>query len=152
VRAVIAHQTDAVLDGQRAFLGKLDSIAALRAWRNHIVAIRRSMGCEGGCPLGSLSSELSEKSSDARADLANGFERWEDGIRSGLRAMHLRGELPAETDPDKLALAMLAAMQGGLVLAQVRRHSAPLEAALDTSIDYVESLIPAHPRKAGRRS
>ena len=66
--------------------------------------------------------------------------------------MHVRGELPAETDPDKLALAMLAAMQGGLVLAQVRRHSAPLEAALDTSIDYVESLIPAHPRKAGRRS
>ncbi len=140
VRAVIAHQTDAVLGAQQPHLGYLDSVAALRAWRNHLVAIQRSMGCEGGCPLGSLSSELSEKSSDARADLATAFERWEDGIRSGLRAMHVRGELPAEVDPDKLALAMLAALQGGQALAQVRRQTAPLEAALDTTIDYVESL------------
>jgi TetR/AcrR family transcriptional regulator, transcriptional repressor for nem operon len=140
VRAVIAHQTDAVLGAQRKFLGNLDSIGALRAWRNHLVAIQHAMGCEGGCPLGSLSSELSEKSTDARADLATGFERWEEGIRSGLRAMHARELLPAETDPDKLALAMLAALQGGLALTQLRRQTAPLEAALDTMIDYLESL------------
>jgi len=140
VRAVIARQTESVLGAQQPFLGNLDSIAALRAWRDHLVAIRREMGCEGGCPLGTLSSELSEKSPEARAELATGFARWEDAIRSGLRAMHERGELQAEADPDKLALATLAALQGGLVLTQLRRQTAPLEAALDTVIDYVESL------------
>jgi AcrR family transcriptional regulator len=140
VRAVIALQTESVLEGQQPFLGRLDSIAALRAWRNHLVAGRRQVGCAGGCPLGTLSSALSESSEGARADIASGFLRWEDGIRSGLRAMHQRGALRADADPDRLALAMLSALQGGLVLAQARRETAPLEAALDTTIDYVESL------------
>jgi TetR/AcrR family transcriptional regulator, transcriptional repressor for nem operon len=140
VRAVIARQTETVLGAQQPFLGNLDSVSALRAWRDHLVAIQRHMGCEGGCPLGSLSSELSEKSPEARAELATGFARWEDGIRSGLRAMHERGELRADADPDRLALAMLATLQGALILTQVRRKTAPLEAALDAMIDYIESL------------
>lgn len=140
VRAVIAFQTENVMEAQHQYLGKLDSISALRAWRNLLVAGQRQGGCEGGCPLGTLSSVLAENSEDARTDIANGFARWEDGIRSGLRAMHQRGELRADADPDRLALAMLSALQGGLVLTQARREAAPLEAALDTTIDYVESL------------
>ncbi len=149
VRAVIARQTETVLGAQQPFLGNLDSIAALRAWRDHLVAIQRQMSCEGGCPLGTLASELSEKSPEARADLATGFERWEDAIRSGLRAMHESGELRAQADPERLALATLAALQGALVLTQVRRQTAPLEAALDTVIDHIESLTTS-PRTLNR--
>jgi hypothetical protein len=54
--------------------------------------------------------------------------------------MHDRGELPAEVDPDRLALALLAAHQGGLILTQVRRDPAPIEAALDAMIDHVAEL------------
>jgi hypothetical protein len=35
-------------------------------------------------------------------------------------------------DPDDLAVTLLAAMQGGLLLAQVQRDTRPLETALDT--------------------
>lgn len=140
VRAVIALQTENVLEAQHPFLGQLDSIAALRSWRDHLVAMQRQGRCEGGCPLGTLSSELAETSVDARADIASGFARWQDGIQSGLRAMHQRGELHADADPDQLALAMLSALQGGLVLTQARRETAPLEAALDAMIDHIESL------------
>src|SRR5579863_6906688 len=73
VRAVIALQTENVLEAQHPFLGQLDSVAALRAWRNHLVAGQRTGGCEGGCPLGTLSSELVETSADARTDIARGF-------------------------------------------------------------------------------
>jgi hypothetical protein len=55
--------------------------------------------------------------------------------------MHERGELPAEVDPDRLALALLAAHQGGLVLTQVRRDPEPLEAALDAMIEHVAELL-----------
>src|SRR3569833_666463 len=37
VSAVIAHQTDAVLDGQQPYLAKIDSMPALRAWRDALV-------------------------------------------------------------------------------------------------------------------
>jgi TetR/AcrR family transcriptional repressor of nem operon len=143
VRAVIAHLTEAVLGAQQPLLGRLDSIEALQAWRDVLVGMQLGRGCQGGCPIGSLASELSELDPDARADLVAGFARWEGAIRDGLRAMRARGELGRDADPDHLALATLAAVQGGLLLTQLRRDTAPLEAALDTMIDRIESLRPS---------
>ena len=140
IHAVIAHQSDAVIAAQEPLLGKLDSLDALRAWRDQAVAIERQLQCKGGCPIGALAGELAEVDPEARADIAAGFARWEDAIGAGIRAMHERGELPAEVDPDRLSLALLAAHQGGLVLTQVRRDPAPLEAALDEMIAHVAEL------------
>ena len=54
--------------------------------------------------------------------------------------MHARGELRKDADPERLALGLLAALQGGLLLTQIRRDAAPLEAALDLAIDHIRSL------------
>jgi AcrR family transcriptional regulator len=140
IHAVIAHQSDAVLAAQEPLLGKLDSLDALRAWRDQAVAIEKQLQCKGGCPIGTLAGELAEADPEARADIAAGFARWEGAIAQGIAAMQERGELPAEVDPDRLALALLAAHQGGLVLTQVRRDPAPIEAALDAMIDHVAEL------------
>jgi TetR/AcrR family transcriptional regulator, transcriptional repressor for nem operon len=140
VHAVIAHQSDAIIAAQEPLLGKLDSIDALRAWRDQAVAIEIQLQFKGGCPIGTLAGELAEADPDARADIAAGFARWEEQIALGIAAMHDRGELPADTDPDRLALALLAAHQGGLILTQVRRDPAPIEAALDAMIDHVAEL------------
>ena len=99
IHAVIAHQSDAVIAAQEPLLGKLDSLDALRAWRDQAVAIERQLHCKGGCPIGALAGELAEVDPEARADIAAGFARWEDAIGAGIRAMHERGELPAEVDP-----------------------------------------------------
>lgn len=141
IHAVIAHQSDAVIDAQEPLLAKLDSLDALRAWRDQAVAIQQQLQCKGGCPIGALAGELAESDAEARADIAAGFARWESAIGAGIHAMHERGELPDEVDPDRLALALLAAHQGGLVLTQVRRDPAPLEAALDAMIDHVAELL-----------
>jgi hypothetical protein len=61
-------------------------------------------------------------------------------IHDGLTVIAARGEIPDGTDIDQVALAMLAAIQGGLLLSQVRRTTAPLEAAVDTMIDYLRTL------------
>jgi AcrR family transcriptional regulator len=140
LRAVIAYQTDAVLASQQPYLSHLDSLEALQAWRDLVVDLQRQQDCQGGCPLGSLSSELAETCPEARPDLVSSFEQWEAAIRRGLRAMHDRGELRADADPDRLALATLAAVEGGLLLTQVRRDPAALEAALDTMLAHIASL------------
>ncbi|MBE7188960.1 MAG: TetR/AcrR family transcriptional regulator, partial [Jatrophihabitans endophyticus] len=49
------------------------------------------------------------------------------------------GTLRADADTDRLALALLAALQGGLLLTQTRRTTAPLETALDTTIELIRS-------------
>jgi TetR/AcrR family transcriptional repressor of nem operon len=140
VLAVIEHQTQAILDGQRPLLAGLDSMQALRAWRDALVAVQRSLNCEGGCPIGTLGAELSETDPQARAKVAEGFAAWRESIADGLRALQARGELAADAEPDKLALALLAALQGGLVLTQIRRDTEPLEVVMDTMLDHVASL------------
>lgn len=137
VRAVIAYQTDAVVGAQLPLLGRLDSIEALEAWRDLVIDIHREQGIPRGCPIGSLSSELAGRDPEARADLVAGFDRWESAIRGGLEAMRERGELPVDADPQRLALAMLAAIQGGLLLSEARQDSVALEVALDGVIDGI---------------
>lgn len=151
-RAVIAFQSAAVLSYQAPSLAKLDSLDALRAWRDVMVDAARQAGGAGGCPLGSLSSELSDDHPWARDALAASFTAWSEAIRAGLIAMIGNGTLPRETDPGRLALALLAAVQGGLLLAQAQRSTDALEAALDTAIagihDYATEparRVPARP-------
>src|ERR1700753_1459226 len=143
VRAVIDYQVDSVLDAQGAHLDRLDTMAGLRAWRDFLVEHQRRLGCRGGCPIGALGAEVAETDAAARVAAARGLRRWEGRIRGGLQAMHARGDLPAGTDPEQLALATLAALQGGLLMAQLERDTRPLEAALDAMLDRIQSLISA---------
>lgn len=140
VLAVIAHQTEAVLTTQEPLLSTLDSLEALRAWRDFLVALQRGYDCRGGCPIGSLGSELADVDDEARKAVAAGYARWEGSIRDGLHAMRDRGELRPDADPDHLALATLTALQGGLLLTQIRRDTVALEAALDSMISHIESF------------
>jgi TetR/AcrR family transcriptional regulator, transcriptional repressor for nem operon len=140
VAAVIDFQTDQVLAVQHQGLDRLECLEDLRRWRDVMVDVVRGLGCVGGCPIGSLASQLTETDPIARARLARSFAQWEIMIRDGLNVIAGRGELADDTDVDTLALAMLAAIQGGLLLSQVRRDTAPLEAAVDTTIEHLRTL------------
>lgn len=151
IRAVIAHQADAVMaDHHDPAIGNLDSIAALRTWARRIVDQQRSQNFEGGCRLGSLAAELVESDAELRADFTAGFERWEALLRRGLQKMQQRGDLDPDADPDALACSLLAAAQGGYLLTQAHRDARALEAALGAAIDHVESLTTEAGARSGR--
>src|ERR1700744_2800596 len=140
VRAVIDYQADEVLGAQSDQLDHLDTVPGLRAWRDFIVDHQRQLGCRGGCPIGALGAEVAETDAAARVVAARALRRWEGRIRDGLQVMHARGDLPAGTDPEQLALATLAALQGCLLMTQLERDTRPLEAALDTMLDRIQTL------------
>lgn len=142
-RAVIEHQTDVIVGTQETMLARLDTVDALRAWAEFIVTLQRNGGYRGGCPLGTLASELAENDTDAREDLAASYRRWQRAIRAGLAAMADRGEFVAGTDVDRLATALLTALQGGLLLSKTLRDGEPLETGLNTMIDHIESFTAA---------
>jgi TetR/AcrR family transcriptional repressor of nem operon len=75
VRAVIDYRTDRVLGSQEPFLSNLDDWDAWYSWRDRIVQIQRDLGCVGGCPLGSLASELADSDELARRVLAKSFDK-----------------------------------------------------------------------------
>ncbi len=154
VRAVIAYQIEQVVDAQGFDLGPLDTIEALRAWRDRIVHISELSDGVGGCPIARLAGQLAENDREARETLDAGFARWHAGLEAGLRLMVDRHELSG--NPEALALGLLAAAQGGLVLAQTARSAQPVGTALDFAIDGIEarrmsaSSPPAARRRAAR--
>src|SRR5690349_16602008 len=136
VLEVIARQTERVLDAQQPHLDALDSLPALKAWRDAIVRLNKATQGKG-CPLGSLASELANDSEPARKRLADSFSMWRDNIENGLAKMRERGELSASADPHDLALALLSAVEGGLLLAKTTHSGRPLELSLDMAIGHV---------------
>jgi TetR/AcrR family transcriptional repressor of nem operon len=133
--AVIGYQTEAILAGHCPLLVELDTIDGLRAWRDFVVGSQQQS--MGGCPLGSLSSELADHDQVAREALAAAFTRWAAALRAGIAKMIDNGTLLPDTDAVRLADALLAALQGGLLLAQAQHTTTALEAGLDTVIDAI---------------
>ncbi len=138
VRAVIERQADRAIGTQEQF--DLSSLDGLREWRDFVVDQTRDTGGRFGCPIGSLGSALAETEPEARAMLAATFKRMEASIMAGLLRMHALGRLAPEADPRQLALATLAALEGGLLLAQVQRDPEPLAVALDAMLTLIDTL------------
>lgn len=146
VREVIACQCENTLESHRhPALGRLDTFAAWRLWAEMIVERQTARGFQGGCEFGSLAGQLVESEPDLRPDLAAGYERWLDLFREGLRLMRDRGDLVPAADPDVLANALLAALQGGLLLAQTLRRAEPLRDSLQAAVAHLETFAAADP-------
>ena len=146
VLAVIAWQAERVLALHREDqFARFDTIEAFRRWAAFYVGYEHAY--QEGCSLGSLASEIIKADLDVHEELAGAFDQWRDIFRDGIRHMQQLGRMSSEADPTQLANLLLAAFQGGMLLAQISRDIAPLEDALRTAIDYVQTF--ATSRDAG---
>jgi len=80
--------------------------------------------------------ELADRSEPAREALAACFAEWEAYLVDGFTAMREDGLISREADPAELAVTVMTALQGGLLLAQTTREVRPLELALDMAIAH----------------
>ncbi|OPG10418.1 TetR/AcrR family transcriptional regulator [Microbispora sp. GKU 823] len=139
VLAVIAWQAERVLTFLRGEqFACFDNLDAFRAWADFYVRYERAY--QEGCSLGSLASEIIKTDLDVHDELANAFDQWRGIFRDGIERMQQLGRISAEADPTQLANLLLAAFQGGMLLAQVARDIAPLKDALQAAIDHVQTF------------
>jgi TetR/AcrR family transcriptional regulator, transcriptional repressor for nem operon len=145
VDAVIAFRAAEILGKQTRRLARVDSFGGLERWRDALLqrnALRRG---SWGCELGSLASELADVDDAARERLAEHFAEWEQLLKAAFERMRDNGVLRADIDAARMATSVMAAVQGGYLLAQVAHDSQPMQAALDMALGYVRSFEPARP-------
>lgn len=138
VRAVVDHQAATIVENQQAL--NLSTLDAFRQWRHDLVADEGARYGQGGCPLGSLGADLAETDPIGRDRVAIGFQRWAQVIERGLDQMRNDGQLPSDINTNQLAVGILAALQGGLLIGQVERRADALDAALGNTIALLEAL------------
>jgi TetR/AcrR family transcriptional repressor of nem operon len=141
VRAVAELWAARVLAREEAHLSRLNSFNGLVRWRNALVQRNAAQNGAYGCALGSMATEVSDHDDEARETLAATFQRWEQLLADGLRRMQDSGRLRPDADADALATGLIAALQGGYLLAQSARNARPMELALDMALDHVRTLL-----------
>src|SRR5271170_1890556 len=146
VAAVIERQLELVLARQPS-LTHIESWEGIDAWVSEILTAHSAPGGPFACPLGTMAAEL-KNDETFRPLLDQAFRRWEAPLADGLQTIQDRGELVADADPHRLASAVIAALQGGMLLARVRGDIAPLR---DTLEGAVEQLRHWRAAPSGRR-
>ncbi len=149
VHGVINLQARLVLEAQQRQLGQLRSLRGLEVWRDTLLQRNAAQKGAYGCRLGSLASELSDVDDQARVSLAAHLRTWQRLLADALQRMKDVGALREDADAQALSTAVMAALQGGYLLAQVCRDVAPMAAALDMALDHVKTFA-ANPPPARR--
>ena len=145
LREAAALQAERVLAAHGPLLEALDSLAAMRRWRDAVMALNRRTGC----PLGALVYQLPRSAKRARTTVADGLETWRGLIEEGLVRMQARGELASDAAPADIALAVLSAVQGGLLMSRSAKSNRPLELAFDMALAHIATQV--RPRDAASR-
>jgi len=135
-----ARRDDVLAFHTQRRLGDLDSIGALQSWAEACAAQAKSVYRRGGCVYGSLAGELLEADDRVLDELAAGYGQWLDVFRRGLTTMFERGELRPDADPRHLAVALVAAHQGGTMVTFTTGDAEPARAAVTAAVDYVRSF------------
>lgn len=132
VRAVIDRELAVQLDGHDG-ADAIDSWDGLDAWLSRVVNAQHAVDGPFACPLATLATEL-RHSPEYRPALDAAFRTWEGHLAAGLRRIQECGELDSDADPDRLAASLLAAVQGGYLLASVHGRIEVMRDVLDDAV------------------
>lgn len=141
VRSLVGYRGALILRRERGRLESLASYAGLVAWRDTLVRENAARGCAYGCGLGSMAIELSDQDETARVAVEATFAAWEGLLADGLRRMLASGELRGDADPGRLAVGLMAAVQGGYLLAEAAHDIGPMEVAVDMALAHIRTFL-----------
>jgi TetR/AcrR family transcriptional regulator, transcriptional repressor for nem operon len=140
VAAAVGLRCAQVLAGLTQALDTVGSLAELEQALAGFADGYEQMGLPG-CPIGSLAGEVAERNEGARLQTAAAFDAWEQLFAGALERMRERGELRADASSAVLATALLASIEGGMVLSQARKDPAPLRIAVEAALGQVRTHL-----------
>lgn len=129
LRAVAAKTADTVVARTAGLLANANCLEDIDRWFAATVADGPGE-CVGGCPLGSLVSQLAEYDEQTRTIIEDAFAKWEEPVIASLTRLQQSGVIRPGVSINDLADFIMAAIQGGLLLAQIRRDPCQLRRAL----------------------
>ncbi len=131
MREVHAHQAELVVAPQTVQLDAVRTADELLAWAEAVVEWHAARNAPG-CPVGLLAAHLGDDAElGARVDAT--FTEWTDAVARALSRLSRDGEIATE-QPDADAALLVAAIQGGGLIARARGNAAPLKTAVAAAL------------------
>ena len=140
VSEVVEFRAEVLLAQQRRRLEKVESLRGLELWRDEMVERNALRDGAYGCPLGSMANEIADHDQDMRQIIATHFDEWLQLLIDAMDRLKTHGALRADADSRALATGLLAALQGGYLLAKTARDVNLMRVALDMAIAQVRAF------------
>jgi AcrR family transcriptional regulator len=138
--AVAEYEAAQILEQQRPLLGDFGDAFGLHTWgKNFLTQIERD---GSNCALGALLSQLDPSDEEVRAIVARMYEQWEDELAKGIRLLQLDGQVGQALSAEKSAAALLAGIQGGVLMLLATGTSRHLRTALELGLDALHPAAP----------
>lgn len=106
--------------------------ARLENFFRQALEIHCRRGFVGGCLFGNAALEASDCNDLYARRVAEVFARWIEKIRSAISEAQAAGELRDDLPADTLALFVVSAIEGGIMLSRLRKAEEPLRRCLDS--------------------
>ena len=160
LRAVVAHQIQVVLDFHRQpQLRALDTFEDFERWIDLNMRYLRRIGYSGTPTYHALTGQLAKSDNATRATLAAGYRQWIGLLEQAIGRMKEHRVLLKGADPQRLALVIVTAHQGGATLSFTYQQEWPHADAVRFAVNYLRMFaadpaerVPRPPRRPrGRR-
>ena len=117
--------------------GTSPRLAQIRCFLGRLLEAQRERNGVGGCPLGTLASELSDVHEGFRARLASVFAAWSERLTLALQEARDRGEVLAACRPGAVARFLVASLEGAILLTKVKKDIAVMEQCVEELDRYL---------------
>jgi len=161
LRAVVERQIQVVLDFHRQpQLGALDTFDDFERWTDLNLRYLRRIGFSGTPTYHALAGQLAKSDNATRETIAAGYRQWIDLLEQAIGRMKEHRVLLKSADPQRLALVIVTAHQGGGTLSSTYQQEWPHADAVRFAVNYLRMFAtdpaerePRPPRRPrGRRT
>jgi TetR/AcrR family transcriptional regulator, transcriptional repressor for nem operon len=129
----------------------LDSVSGSVDRLKHLIAnfVERRSTIPGGCPLLNTAVESDDGNPVLRERARHALGKWQKLIVSIIREGIERREIRNEVNPSQVAMLIISALEGALMISRLERNRDALLAARSHLDDYLDNELRV--RKAGHR-
>jgi len=148
IHAVLDYLSRLVRGGDSPSSYELKSWQDLDRWFQQYIDFQKSVNCERSCPLGTIGNDLGNDQELLRMEVRL-FLEWARGKLARFFAeRQAAGELDPAARPEELADFCISIMQGGMLLAKMKRDTDMFENAAAQASAYLRSLRIPRPTAA----
>lgn len=136
--AATERQVERLLE-RDAISTPLNTWQAWDDWMAMMIRLHREQLPDDACEVSAMASRAVDIDRASRKLIGDGYERWLGQIESGIHAMRDAGLLRPDADPHRLAITILASLQGGAVLDRATGSTENLQVALEAAVGHLRS-------------
>ena len=113
-----------------------DIVTAVDGFFRGLAETLRETGYADACPIATVAAEVASTNDALRRASAGAFESWLDALAGDLETAGV-----PEGEAKRLAMAVVAILEGGILLSRVGRSTAPIEAAREVAVALVTEAV-----------